>query len=83
MTGLVPEQHAASSSLHAAILGSGAQPPPLDPDPLPANIKTLISLNATFCPSHSVELHAEMPGEWWCSASGDRSDHADVTCTGC
>ncbi len=78
MTASVPEQHAASSSLHAATLDSGAQPPPLDPDPLPATIKTLISLNASFCPFHRVDLNAEMPEDLCYSASGDESDHAVI-----
>ncbi len=62
MTASVPEQHAASSSLHAAILGSEAQPPPLDPDPLPATGETHMPLKVEWCPFRRVGLTSKMLG---------------------
>lgn len=57
LTASVPEQHAASSSLHVAILGSEAQHPPQDPGPLPAINKTTMPLrNSNISFAHFTVL---------------------------
>ena len=83
MTGSVPEQHDANSSVHAAILGSKAQPPPLDPDPLPATKKTLLSLNASFSSFQSVDPECKHASTGVMQLQEMVRSYGDVIRTGC